>query len=250
MRLNSASRGGSRTGGSSAATTRTAGCTATTRDLELRRNPDADDKHHFAGGPAAARERIPPGRQRQPRVGHRLSELGLARNPRCRGQARHRSSACASNSTGRINSRSGRRLAGSFTAGSGTPLSTYVITTDQIPVFVNGRGDLGRTPVLSRTDLLVSHEFRGMGSQRIRLELNVLNLFNQKTATHIYNQINRGPSGVPRQASAIPFVRRRSEERATTTTLCCGQRPTERTPTIRASGRKISSILACRANSA
>ena len=77
------------------------------------------------------------------------------------------------------------------------------MTTDQIPVFVNGRGDLGRTPVLTRTDLLVSHEFRRVGNQRIRLELNVLNLFNQKTATHFYNQVNRGPSGLPRQASAI-----------------------------------------------
>jgi len=77
------------------------------------------------------------------------------------------------------------------------------MTTDQIPVFVNGRGDLGRTPALNRTDLLVSHEFRGAGAQRIRFELNILNLFNQKTATHIYNQVNRGPSGVPRQASAI-----------------------------------------------
>ena len=26
-------------------------------------------------------------------------------------------------------------------------------------VFVNGRGDMGRTPVLTRTDLLLSHEF-------------------------------------------------------------------------------------------
>jgi hypothetical protein len=97
----------------------------------------------------------------------------------------------------------GTQVGGFFYAGSGTPLSTYVMTTDQIPVFVNGRGDLGRTPALNRTDLLVSHEFRGAGAQRIRFELNILNLFNQKTATHIYNQVNRGPSGVPRQASAI-----------------------------------------------
>jgi hypothetical protein len=97
----------------------------------------------------------------------------------------------------------GTQFGGFFYAGSGTPLSTYVMTTDQIPVFVNGRGDLGRTPVLSRTDLLVSHEFRLVNNRRLRLELNVLNLFNQKTATHIYNQLNRGPSGLPRQASAI-----------------------------------------------
>ena len=50
--------------------------------------------------------------------------------------------------------------------GSGTPLSTYVNTTNQIPVFVNGRGDMGRTPALSRTDLLVSHELAVMGSRK------------------------------------------------------------------------------------
>ena len=64
---------------------------------------------------------------------------------------------------------------------------------------------------LSRTDLLVSHEFRGMGSQRIRLELNVLNLFNQKTATHIFNSAQ--PRAFRRAAPGVgdPSVRRRSE---------------------------------------
>jgi outer membrane receptor protein involved in Fe transport len=75
--------------------------------------------------------------------------------------------------------------------GSGTPVSTYVNTTNQIPVFVEGRGDMGRTPVLSRTDLLVSHDV-GMGKQRIRFELNVINLFNQRTATHLFNCLNKG----------------------------------------------------------
>ena len=69
-------------------------------------------------------------------------------------------------------------------------------------MFVNGRGDMGRTPILSRTDLLVSHEFELHGSQKLRFELNVLNLFNQKTATHIFNYLNRG-AGLPRQSSAI-----------------------------------------------
>jgi hypothetical protein len=99
----------------------------------------------------------------------------------------------------------GTQVGAFFYGASGTPISTYVITTDQIPVFVNGRGDLGRTSALTRTDFLVSHEFavNGARNQRIRLELNVLNVFNQKTATHFYNQVNRGPSGLPRQASAI-----------------------------------------------
>jgi len=97
----------------------------------------------------------------------------------------------------------GTQVGAFFYGGSGTPISTYVMTTDQIPVFVEGRGDLGRTPVLTRTDLLVAQELNLASNRRIRIELNVLNLFNQKTATHFYNQLNRGPSGLPRQASAI-----------------------------------------------
>ena len=48
-------------------------------------------------------------------------------------------------------------------------------------VFVEGRGDMGRTDVLNYTDLLLSHELQPGGTQRVRLELNVLNVFNQKT---------------------------------------------------------------------
>jgi Carboxypeptidase regulatory-like domain len=97
----------------------------------------------------------------------------------------------------------GTQIGAFFYAGSGTPISTYVMTTDQIPVFVNGRGDLGRTPALSRTDILLSHDLGLRGNQKLRFELNVINVFNQKTATHIYNQVNRGPSGLPRASSAI-----------------------------------------------
>ncbi len=77
-------------------------------------------------------------------------------------------------------------------AGSGTPLSTYVNTSNNIPVFVNGRGDLGRTPFLTRTDLLVSHELKMLGSRSLRAELNITNLFNQKSTRHLWNSLNRG----------------------------------------------------------
>ena len=60
---------------------------------------------------------------------------------------------------------------------------------------MEGRGDMGRTPVLTRTDLLVSHELHVGKSQRVRLELNIQNLFNQKTATHIFNFLNKGAPG-------------------------------------------------------
>lgn len=69
---------------------------------------------------------------------------------------------------------------------------------------VEGRGDMGRTPVFTRTDLLVSHELPFAGSRRLRVELNVLNLFNQKTTRHIFNGLNRGTGagGVRTSAAA------------------------------------------------
>ena len=86
--------------------------------------------------------------------------------------------------------------------GSGTPMTTYVNSVNQTELFVEGRGDMGRTPMFSKTDLLVSHEMAMAGNKRLRLELNVLNLFNQKTARHVFNYLNRG-AGAARASSAI-----------------------------------------------
>jgi hypothetical protein len=90
----------------------------------------------------------------------------------------------------------GTTIGGFFYGGSGTPITTVVneVNTFYAPM-VNGRGDLGRTPVLTRTDLLLSHEFQLTGVRRLRLEANVLNLFNQKTAVHIFNFLNKGAPG-------------------------------------------------------
>jgi len=97
----------------------------------------------------------------------------------------------------------GTQFGVNFYGGSGTPLSTYVVTANQTNVFVNGRGDLGRTDPLMRTDLLVSHELKvGNGNKRVRLELNLLNAFNQKTSRHEFNFLNRG-AGAPRASAAI-----------------------------------------------
>jgi hypothetical protein len=82
-----------------------------------------------------------------------------------------------------------------FYGGSGTPVTTYVNSLDLEPLMVNGRGDMGRTPVLTRTDLLVSHELKMARDRRIRFELQVINLFNQKTPTHIFNFLNKGAPG-------------------------------------------------------
>jgi hypothetical protein len=96
----------------------------------------------------------------------------------------------------------GTQLGAFFYAASGTPMTTYVNTTNQIPVMVNGRGDMGRTPFLNRTDLLLTHELGLAGTKRLRLEMNVLNVFNQKTGRHLFNSLNKG-AGAPRQSSAI-----------------------------------------------
>src|SRR3954468_17192661 len=96
----------------------------------------------------------------------------------------------------------GTQIGGFVYAGSGTPISTVVNTLNTIPVLVEGRGDMGRTPFLSRTDLLVSHDLKVSGTQRVRFELNVINLFNQKTATHIFNSLNKG-AGLARADSGM-----------------------------------------------
>jgi outer membrane receptor protein involved in Fe transport len=96
----------------------------------------------------------------------------------------------------------GTQIGGFFYGASGTPMSTYVTTVNQIPLFVEGRGDMGRTPMLARTDLLASHELTMPGTKRLRFEMNVLNVFNRKTARHIFNNLNKG-AGAARGSSAI-----------------------------------------------
>ncbi len=100
----------------------------------------------------------------------------------------------------------GTQIGVNFYGGSGTPMSTYVATLNQTNMFVEGRGDMGRTPLLTRTDLLVSHELKVMSRQKIRFELNVQNVFNQKTATHVFNYLNRG-AGAARASSAANLAK-------------------------------------------
>ena len=96
-------------------------------------------------------------------------------------------------------------------AGSGTPISTYMETANQTQVFVNGRGDMGRTPFLTQTDVLVQHDMKVMSNKTLRVELNVLNVFNQKTARHIFNYYNRGAGvAVPSSEPSLAGVNRAS----------------------------------------
>jgi hypothetical protein len=106
----------------------------------------------------------------------------------------------------------GTQVGAFFYAGSGTPVYTYVTSTNSADLFVEGRNGFyengqvtrnKRTPALYRTDLLVSHELPMMGRTRLRLELNVLNLFDQQTARHIFNYLNKGAIIPDRQSSFI-----------------------------------------------
>ncbi|MCX6597782.1 MAG: TonB-dependent receptor [Acidobacteria bacterium] len=87
------------------------------------------------------------------------------------------------------------RIAPFLSAYSGTPITTEVFVSG-VPVFTNGRGDQGRTPFFSQTDMLLSHDFplkrEGM---RVRFELNVTNLFNQATVTNKYTSFTHTNDG-------------------------------------------------------
>jgi hypothetical protein len=93
-------------------------------------------------------------------------------------------------------------LGGFFLAQSGTPQSTAVSSTDNIPIYVNGRGDLGRGPVVNQTDLVISHTISLGEKKSLRFEFNAQNVFNQKTATLIYNYLNRFRT----PTSAVPYA--------------------------------------------
>jgi hypothetical protein len=73
---------------------------------------------------------------------------------------------------------------------SGTPDSTTVIYLSA-PTFPFGRGDLGRTPTYTQTDLTLAHSFKLGRSSGLRFEVNVRNLFDQDAVISRVTQINR-----------------------------------------------------------
>jgi Carboxypeptidase regulatory-like domain/TonB-dependent Receptor Plug Domain len=70
-----------------------------------------------------------------------------------------------------------------FTTGeSGTPLTTFV-NVSGIPIPLTKRGDLGRSPIFTQTDLNLSHKYRFGRDDRfaVALDFNVINLFNENS---------------------------------------------------------------------
>jgi hypothetical protein len=65
---------------------------------------------------------------------------------------------------------------------SGTVKSTTISLLGYSPTFINGRGDLGRTPVVSQVDLFLQHDLR-LGGRRVNVNVNVDNVFDQDIVT-------------------------------------------------------------------
>ena len=82
----------------------------------------------------------------------------------------------------------GTSVGANFYASSGIPITREigVIPPNNFPMQYKGRGSDGRMPVYSQTDVFLAHEFKLGGVRRLQLSLNVLNVFNQKTATNKY----------------------------------------------------------------
>ncbi|MBI5084794.1 MAG: TonB-dependent receptor [Acidobacteria bacterium] len=73
---------------------------------------------------------------------------------------------------------------------SGTPDSTQFIYQNA-STFPFGRGDLGRTPIFTQTDMLLAHTIKTSEKTSVRLEMDVRNLFNQAAVISRSFQLNR-----------------------------------------------------------
>jgi outer membrane receptor protein involved in Fe transport len=81
---------------------------------------------------------------------------------------------------------------------SGIPISRaiQVITGHNYPLYYLGRDSDGRTPVLSQTDLYVQHEFKLPNGTRAQINMNILNLFDQRTVLNRFNNMRRTGAGL------------------------------------------------------
>lgn len=79
---------------------------------------------------------------------------------------------------------------------AGSPLTTE-LGIDGLPTYPFGRGDLGRTPVFTQTDFLLTHDFKPFKSESklIRFEFNARNLFDQKRSIDSFVRLNHAVDG-------------------------------------------------------
>lgn len=89
---------------------------------------------------------------------------------------------------------------------SGQPQTTTIYGASTVtPQILLRRGDLGRTPTYSQTDFNFTHRYRWGTDQRytFAFDINMLNLWDQKTVTAIYTVMN--PSTAPVNGPALGF---------------------------------------------
>jgi Carboxypeptidase regulatory-like domain/TonB-dependent Receptor Plug Domain len=87
---------------------------------------------------------------------------------------------------------------------SGQPQTTTIYGASTVtPQIFLGRGDLGRSPVFSQTDLNFTQRYKFGRDNRftVAFDLNFLNLFDQDTVTGVYTTMN--PSTAPVNAAAL-----------------------------------------------
>jgi hypothetical protein len=96
---------------------------------------------------------------------------------------------------------------------SGVPRTSFY--TLYAAAVLYGRGDRGRTPMFTNTDLMLSHQIRFGRRQSLTLEINVLNLFDEKNTLGLVNDpaaVNPSlaglklPSSVTNEPEAINYI--------------------------------------------
>lgn len=82
-------------------------------------------------------------------------------------------------------------LSGFTSVWSGTPVTTFFRFYGVVTI-LNGRGDLGRTPKFTQTDLNLSHRYRFGRDNKYSIvgEINTLNIFNEANITGYFNRID------------------------------------------------------------
>jgi len=88
--------------------------------------------------------------------------------------------------------------------GSGTPQSTEVNLYPTLPFFPYGRGDMGRTDMLTQTDLTVQHEIKLGSRYSVQFMVNVLNLFDEDTELYKWNRLLR--ADLPQSTGLTQFT--------------------------------------------
>jgi antitoxin (DNA-binding transcriptional repressor) of toxin-antitoxin stability system len=96
----------------------------------------------------------------------------------------------------------------------GTPVTTSIAIrivdpaigqTGSFAVYPNGRGDLGRTPWYTQTDLLVNHRIRYDEHIAFKFQLNVTNLWDERNVTGRYTG-GQGAQNLLAPGQFVPFL--------------------------------------------